>query len=90
MCVCVRACVCVCVRACLFTGAGSGYNPDATDESQDTFWKWLRCYEKKGMRNLRDRNGRTVWFKVGRSVFEQFFENRSRCLLLKTPFSSVS
>lgn len=27
------------------------------------FSAWLRCYSKEGMKNLRDGNGRTIWFQ---------------------------
>merc|ERR1712037_894479 len=35
-------------------------------DNEDTyapFAAWLRCYSKEGMRNLRDGNGRTIWFQ---------------------------
>jgi len=35
-------------------------------DDEDTyapFSAWLRCYSKEGMKNLRDGNGRTIWFQ---------------------------
>jgi len=35
-------------------------------DNEDTyapFSAWLRCYSKEGMKNLRDGNGRTIWFQ---------------------------
>merc|ERR1712142_1417208 len=39
------------------------YDPDSENsESQTGFNSWLRCYYVEGMKNLRDGNGRTIWF----------------------------
>ncbi|XP_028813952.1 endonuclease 8-like 1 isoform X2 [Denticeps clupeoides] len=38
-----------------------GYEPQNADYSG--FVTWLQCYNVEGMNSLRDRNGRTVWFK---------------------------
>merc|ERR1711974_396161 len=35
-------------------------------DDEDTyapFSAWLRCYSKEGMKNLKDGNGRTIWFQ---------------------------
>merc|ERR1712025_563319 len=42
---------------------GKNYDPDSENsESQTGFTSWLRCYYVEGMNNLRDGNGRTIWF----------------------------
>jgi len=33
------------------------------EDSYAPFHAWLRCYSKEGMKNLRDGNGRTIWFQ---------------------------
>eukprot|EP00090_Calanus_glacialis_P009143 TRINITY_DN17510_c0_g1_i2.p1 TRINITY_DN17510_c0_g1~~TRINITY_DN17510_c0_g1_i2.p1 ORF type:complete len:396 (-),score=126.42 TRINITY_DN17510_c0_g1_i2:112-1299(-) len=40
---------------------GKNYDPDS-EGSEGSFSAWLRCYYVKGMNNLRDGNGRTIWF----------------------------
>ncbi|XP_017261053.1 endonuclease 8-like 1 isoform X2 [Kryptolebias marmoratus] len=40
---------------------GKGYDPTKTDYSD--FQAWLQCYYVDGMKNVRDHNGRTMWFK---------------------------
>merc|ERR1711990_235056 len=41
---------------------GSGRKGD-NEDTYAPFSAWLRCYSKEGMRNLRDGNGRTIWFQ---------------------------
>lgn len=42
---------------------GKVYNSDdSSKKSQDTFSSWLQCYYVAGMDNLKDSNGRTIWF----------------------------
>ena len=38
---------------------GKNYDPQETDQS---FSSWLQCYYVDGMKNLKDGNGRTIWF----------------------------
>jgi len=40
---------------------GKNYDPDS-EGSEGSFSAWLRCYYVKGMNNLQDGNGRTIWF----------------------------
>ncbi|XP_059191155.1 endonuclease 8-like 1 [Centropristis striata] len=40
---------------------GKGYDPQKQDYSD--FEAWLQCYYVKGMKSIRDHNGRTMWFK---------------------------
>lgn len=40
--------------------------------SMEDYWKfvaWLRCYENPEMNNMKDHNGRTMWFKVSIKMF---------------------
>ena len=39
--------------------------PVSKDHYRQFIEVWLRCYENPAMNNLRDHNGRTIWFKVG-------------------------
>ncbi|GAU97751.1 hypothetical protein RvY_08991 [Ramazzottius varieornatus] len=39
-----------------------GYNENSDNETYVPFRNWLRCYMKPGMKNLVDRQGRTMWF----------------------------
>jgi len=41
---------------------GKNYDPDS-EGSEGSFSEWLRCYYVKGMKNLQDHNGRTIWFE---------------------------
>jgi len=41
---------------------GKGYDVDHDPESEKVFVNWLQCYSKDGMKNLVDKNGRTIWF----------------------------
>ena len=36
-----------------------------SQEDYVAFCQWLQCYENPGMKNMKDHNGRTIWFKVG-------------------------
>ena len=38
------------------------YDVDHDPESEKVFENWLQCYSKDGMKNLVDKNGRTIWF----------------------------
>ncbi|KFZ58627.1 Endonuclease 8-like 1, partial [Antrostomus carolinensis] len=38
------------------------FDPDHSD-NYSAFKNWLRCYLVPGMRSLRDRSGRTIWFQ---------------------------
>ena len=38
--------------------------PVSKDHYRQFIESWLRCYENPSMNNLRDHNGRTIWFKV--------------------------
>ena len=38
------------------------YDVDHDPESERVFENWLQCYSKDGMKNLVDKNGRTIWF----------------------------
>ena len=38
---------------------GKNYDPQESDQSFDS---WLQCYYVDGMKNLKDGNGRTIWF----------------------------
>jgi len=40
---------------------GKNYDPD-DGEAENKFSNWLRCYYVEGMDNLKDGNGRTIWF----------------------------
>lgn len=40
---------------------GKGYDPEKMDYTD--FKSWLQCYCVKGMKSVRDHNGRTMWFK---------------------------
>ncbi|XP_023998583.1 endonuclease 8-like 1 isoform X1 [Salvelinus sp. IW2-2015] len=40
---------------------GKGYDPEKMDYTD--FKAWLQCYYVKGMKSVRDHNGRTMWFK---------------------------
>ncbi|KAI7811879.1 endonuclease 8-like 1 [Triplophysa rosa] len=40
---------------------GKGYDPQTSDYS--TIIAWMQCYGVDGMKSIRDRNGRTMWFK---------------------------
>jgi len=40
---------------------GKNYDPDE-GEAENKFSDWLKCYYVKGMDNLKDGNGRTIWF----------------------------
>lgn len=40
-------------------------DPDHAD-NHTAFKNWLQCYGVPGMSSLRDHNGRTIWFQVGR------------------------
>lgn len=41
---------------------GDGYDlQDRADETK-SFNCWLQCYYQKGMKNMADHNGRTIWF----------------------------
>jgi len=39
---------------------GKNYDPQESDQS---FSSWLQCYYVDGMNNLKDHNGRTIWFR---------------------------
>ena len=39
------------------------YDVDHEDDDYSAFSSWLQCYNKEGMNNLADKNGRTIWFK---------------------------
>ena len=42
---------------------GKGYDVNYSNPEDDkAFINWLQCYNKKGMHNLVDSNGRTMWF----------------------------
>jgi len=41
---------------------GKGYDVDHDPENEKIFNDWLQCYSKNGMKNLVDKNGRTMWF----------------------------
>lgn len=41
---------------------GKGYDPEKRNDAD--FISWLQCYCVDGMKAVRDRNGRTVWFNV--------------------------
>lgn len=40
---------------------GKGYDPQTSDYSP--LITWMQCYGVNGMKSIRDRNGRTMWFK---------------------------
>jgi len=40
---------------------GKNYDPDS-EGSENNFSAWLQCYYVEGMSNLKDGNGRTMWF----------------------------
>jgi len=40
---------------------GKNYDPDS-EGSEENFSSWLQCYYVDGMKNLKDGNGRTIWF----------------------------
>ncbi|XP_056596369.1 endonuclease 8-like 1 [Triplophysa dalaica] len=40
---------------------GKGYDPQTSDYSK--IIAWMQCYGVDGMKSIRDRNGRTMWFK---------------------------
>ncbi|XP_029425069.1 endonuclease 8-like 1 isoform X1 [Nannospalax galili] len=42
---------------------GKGYGLEHGEEDFAAFRAWLRCYGMPGMRSLRDRHGRTIWFQ---------------------------
>ncbi|XP_070286127.1 endonuclease 8-like 1 isoform X3 [Myotis yumanensis] len=42
---------------------GKGYGQARGEEDFAPFRAWLRCYGMVGMRSLRDRHGRTIWFQ---------------------------
>ncbi|XP_038178929.1 endonuclease 8-like 1 isoform X4 [Arvicola amphibius] len=42
---------------------GKGYGPERGEEDFAAFRAWLQCYGMPGMSSLRDRHGRTIWFK---------------------------
>ncbi|XP_075821918.1 endonuclease 8-like 1 isoform X2 [Microtus pennsylvanicus] len=42
---------------------GKGYGPERGEEDFAAFRAWLQCYGVPGMSSLRDRHGRTIWFK---------------------------
>ncbi|XP_059512461.1 endonuclease 8-like 1 isoform X2 [Myotis daubentonii] len=42
---------------------GKGYGQARGEEDFAPFRAWLRCYGTVGMRSLRDRHGRTIWFQ---------------------------
>ena len=44
--------------------AGKGYDPSGNYSDYTAFREWLQCYYNPEMRNLVDRDGRTMWFKV--------------------------
>ncbi len=57
----------VCIRSVSFyaaVGFGIGLGSALTEDHYRQFMGWLRCYENPDMRNLRDQNNRTIWFKV--------------------------
>ena len=46
-------------------GLGKSSELAVTTEDYRVFInEWLRCYENPEMSNLKDHNGRTIWFKV--------------------------
>lgn len=46
-------------------GLGKDSESAVTDEDYRAWITgWLKCYERPGMNNLKDHNGRTIWFKV--------------------------
>lgn len=50
---------------CLHVGLGKSSESAVTTEDYRVFInEWLRCYENPEMSNLKDHNGRTIWFKV--------------------------
>ncbi|XP_004712103.1 endonuclease 8-like 1 isoform X2 [Echinops telfairi] len=42
---------------------GKGYGAESGEQDFAAFRAWLRCYSVPGMRSLRDRHGRTIWFQ---------------------------
>ncbi|KAG9489497.1 hypothetical protein GDO78_005465 [Eleutherodactylus coqui] len=40
-----------------------GYTPGSKREDYTVLMQWMQCYYAPGMNNLRDSNGRTVWFE---------------------------
>ena len=38
------------------------YVVQGSEKELSTFYDWLQCYMKDGMKNLVDHNGRTIWF----------------------------
>merc|ERR1739838_208399 len=44
-------------------GFDGGYFSETRDKWESGFGQWLRCYFKPGMSNIKDHNGRTMWFQ---------------------------
>ena len=44
--------------------------PVSKDHYRQFIELWLRCYENPSMNNLRDHNGRTIWFKVQPLIYQ--------------------
>merc|ERR1719259_1539511 len=53
------------------------YDQDSQKETT-TFNDWLQCYYQDGMKNLVDRNGRTIWFS-GEAGPMKPANSKSRC-----------
>ena len=52
-------------RDIMLEGLGKSSESAVTTEDYRVFTnEWLRCYENPEMSNLKDHNGRTIWFKV--------------------------
>ena len=44
-------------------GFDGGYFSETRDKWESGFGQWLQCYFKEGMSNVKDHNGRTMWFQ---------------------------
>lgn len=55
-------------------GLGKSSESAVTTEDYRVFInEWLRCYENPEMSNLKDHNGRTIWFKVMKTMGEPIY-----------------